>query len=114
MLNTHNSGLIEMLNTHNPIVKLFRMACDRIYNNTDDRYCIRFFGTPDKHGDIFSAPVASEVVGLVVGGFGTTDVGRDLIVEDQAGQLRRVHENHCKFMGIQYQTLFPYGEYGYP
>ncbi|TVT97398.1 hypothetical protein EJB05_57351, partial [Eragrostis curvula] len=55
------SGLIEMLNEHNPIVKLFRMARDRLSSNTDDRYCIRIFGTPDKHGDIFSAPVASEV-----------------------------------------------------
>ncbi|CAN6372728.1 unnamed protein product [Urochloa humidicola] len=107
------SGLIDMFNTHNPIVKLFRMAANRICNSTDDRYCIRIFGTPDKHGDIFSAPVASEVVGLVVNDFGTTDVGRDLIIEEQSGQLQRVHENHCKFMAMQYPILFPYGEDGY-
>lgn len=56
------------------------------------------FGEPDKHGDIFSAPVASEVVGLVVGDVGTSDVGRDLIVQDQAGCLQKVQETHRKFM----------------
>ncbi|KAK3157352.1 hypothetical protein QOZ80_2AG0120010 [Eleusine coracana subsp. coracana] len=74
---------------------------------------IRIFGTPDKHGDIFSAPVASEVVGLVVDDFGASEVGRDLIVEDHAGQLCRVNENHCKFMAMQYPILFPYGEDGF-
>lgn len=104
------SGLLEMLNTHNPIVQLFRMARDRLPNDDDDHYCIRLFGVPDKHGDIFSAPVASEVVGLVVGDLGITDVGRDLIIENKAGQLRKVNEKHCKFMAMQYPILFPYGE----
>uniref|UniRef100_A0A0A9DTX0 Uncharacterized protein n=1 Tax=Arundo donax TaxID=35708 RepID=A0A0A9DTX0_ARUDO len=102
-----------MLNTHNPVVKLFRIARDRLFDSTEDHYCIRIFGVPDRHGDIFSAPVASEVVGLVVGYLGETDVGRNLIVEDQTGQLRRVHENHCKFMTMQYPIIFPYGEDGY-
>jgi len=70
------------------------------------------FGIPDKHGDIFSAPVASEVVGLVVGGLGAGDAGRDLVVEDQAGQLQKIQEKHCKFMAMQYPILFPYGEDG--
>nr|AAQ56555.1 hypothetical protein OSJNBa0070J19.12 [Oryza sativa Japonica Group] len=78
------AGLIDMFNTHNPIVHLFRTARDRLAENGDDRYIIRLFGDPDKHGDIFSAPVASEVVGLVVGDVGISDVGHDLIVQDQA------------------------------
>jgi len=72
------AALIQMLNDHNPIVQLFRTARDRLSENSSDRYCIRLFGDPNKHGDIFSAPVASEVVGLVVGDLGTSDVGRDL------------------------------------
>lgn len=107
------AALIQMLNDHNPIVQLFRTARDRLSKNSSDQYCIRLFGDPDKHGDIFSAPVASEVVGLVVGDLGTSDVGRGLLVEDQAGNLHKVGEKHCKFMAMQYPILFPYGEDGY-
>ena len=102
-----------MFNTHNPIVQLFRTARDRIVGSAPDKYVIRLYGEPDKHGDIFSAPVASEVVGLVVGDVGQSDGGRDLIVEDQSGQLQRVEKKHRKFMAMQYPILFPYGEDGY-
>ncbi|KAJ1270575.1 hypothetical protein BS78_06G062700 [Paspalum vaginatum] len=77
------AALIDMFNTHNPIVQLF------------------------------SAPVASEVVGLVVGDVGQSDGCHDLIVEDCSGQLQRVEEKHYKFMAMQYLILFPYGEDGY-
>jgi hypothetical protein len=36
---------------------------------------IRILGDVDAHGDVFSFSVASEVVGLVVGDIGHTDVG---------------------------------------
>jgi hypothetical protein len=107
------AALIDMFNAHNPIVQLFRAARDRIVGSDGDRYVIRLFGVPNKHGDIFSAPVASKVVGLVVGDVGQSDGGRDLIVQDQSGQLQRVEEKHRKFMAMQYPILFPYGEDGY-
>ncbi|TVU10022.1 hypothetical protein EJB05_43526 [Eragrostis curvula] len=46
--------------------RLFRSARDRMAGGTDDKYIIRMFGESDKHGDSYSAPVASEIVGLVV------------------------------------------------
>ncbi|PUZ56488.1 hypothetical protein GQ55_5G311800 [Panicum hallii var. hallii] len=74
---------------------------------------VRLFGKADAHGDIYSAPVASEVVGLIVGDIGQTDVGRDIIIEDRSSRLQRINEQHCKFMAMQYPILFPYGEDGY-
>uniref|UniRef100_A0A453RSP5 Helitron helicase-like domain-containing protein n=2 Tax=Aegilops tauschii subsp. strangulata TaxID=200361 RepID=A0A453RSP5_AEGTS len=68
-------SLITMLNTHNPIVKLFRTASQRLHGNDSDHLYIRIYGKPDAHGDIYSAPVASEVVGLVVGDLGSSNVG---------------------------------------
>ncbi len=107
------ASLIEMLNTNNPIVQLFRTAHERISLDASDQFCIRLFGKPDAHGDIYSAPVASEVVGLIVGDVGSADVGRDIIIQDRASRLQRINENHCKFMAMQYPLLFPYGEDGY-
>ncbi|PVH66941.1 hypothetical protein PAHAL_1G389900 [Panicum hallii] len=90
------ASLIEMLDMHNPIVKLFRTARERLLGDSSDR-----------------APVASEVVGLIVGDIGQTDVGRDIIIEDRSSRLQRINEQHCKFMAMQYPILFPYGEDGY-
>ena len=67
----------------------------------------------DAHGGIYSFPVASEVVGLVVGDIGHTDVGRDLIIEDRSSSLQHIDERHRKFMAMQYPILFPYGEDGF-
>jgi hypothetical protein len=109
-------SLMHMFNTHNRIVQLFRTASERIRlsgGDSSDRFSIRLYGIPDAHGDIYSAPVASEVVGLVVGDIGMTDVGRDLIIEDHASNLQQINEDHCKFMAMQYPILFPYGEDGY-
>jgi hypothetical protein len=57
--------------------------------------------------------VASEVVGLVVGDIGQSDVGRDIIIEDRMSQLQQINERHRKFMSMQYPLLFPYGDDGF-
>jgi hypothetical protein len=64
--------------------------------------------------DVYSFPVASEIVGLVVGDTGDSDVGRDIIIEDRASNLQQINERHNKFMAMQYPFLFPYGEDGFP
>ncbi|TVU44908.1 hypothetical protein EJB05_04371 [Eragrostis curvula] len=106
-------SLVDMFDTYNPIVKLFRTARNRLSDQPNDHYFIKLFAAPSEHGNVYSAPVASEVVGLVVNDLGTTDEGRDLVVEDHASQLQRVKETHCKFMAMQYPILFPYGEDGF-
>jgi hypothetical protein len=60
-------SLIQMLDSHNPIVRLFQSAHERLLDTSNNHYSIRIFGDVDAHGDVFSFPVASEVVGLVVG-----------------------------------------------
>jgi hypothetical protein len=105
--------LIQMLDSYNSIVRLFHTAHERLVDNSDDHYSIRIFGDVDAHGDIFSFPVASEVVGLVVGEIGQTDVGRDIIIEDGTSNLQQINERHRKFMSMQYPLLFPYGEDGF-
>jgi hypothetical protein len=106
-------SLIQMLDSNNPIVKLFRTTRERLLENSEDHYSIRIFGDVDAHGDVFSFPVASEVVGLVVGDIGHTDVGRDIIIEDRTSNLQQINERHRKFMSMQYPILFSYGEDGF-
>ncbi|KAG2544672.1 hypothetical protein PVAP13_9KG177801 [Panicum virgatum] len=102
------ASLITMLDTHNSVVQPNNQS-----GEPDDRYAVKLFSTPTQHGNIYSDPVTSEVVGLVVNDLGTTEEGRDLIVQDHSCQLQRVKETHCKFMAMQYPLLFPYGEDGF-
>ena len=41
------------------------------------------------------------------------DVGRDIIVKKNSGQLFRLHETHTTFIPLQYPLIFPFGEDGY-
>jgi hypothetical protein len=80
-------SLIHMLDSYNPIVRLFQTARERLIDSSDDHYSIRIFGSVDAHGDIFSFPVTSEVVGLVIGDIGETDADRNIIIEDRTSNL---------------------------
>jgi hypothetical protein len=80
-------SLIHMLDSYNPIVRLFQTARERLIDSSDDHYSIRIFGDVDAHGDIFSFPVTSEVVGLVIGDIGETDADRNIIIEDRTSNL---------------------------
>jgi hypothetical protein len=82
-------------------------------DTSDDHYNTRIFGDVNAHGDAFSFPVASEVVGLLVGNIGETGVGRDIIIEDRTTNLQQISECHRKFMSMQYPLLFSYGEDGF-
>lgn len=102
-----------MLDTYNHVVKIFRTARERLSPDAPDQIFIRLFGKPNAHGDIYSTPITSEVVGLVVGDIGSTDVGRDIIIDSRSSGLQQINEKHCKFMAMQYPLLFPYGEDSY-
>jgi hypothetical protein len=106
-------SLIQMLDSYNPIVKLFQTAREILVDSSDDHYNIRIIGDVDAHGDIFSFSAALEIVGLVVGDIGETDVSRDIIIEDRTSNLQQINERHRKFMFMQYSLLFPYGEDGF-
>ena len=75
-------------------MQIFRTARDRLSvqpeglsDHIDDHYAVQLFCTPKRHGNIYSAPIAPEVVGLVVNDLGATDKGRDLIVQDRSSHL---------------------------
>jgi hypothetical protein len=106
-------SLIQMLDSHNPILKLFRTQRERLVDNSSDHYSIRIFGDVDAHGDVFSFPVTLEVVGLVVGDIEQTDVGRDIIIEEHTSHLQQINARRRKFMSMQYPILFPNGEDGF-
>ncbi|TVU03236.1 hypothetical protein EJB05_51232, partial [Eragrostis curvula] len=95
------ASLIDMFNTHNPIVQVFRTA--------RDSYSL----SPISMAMSIVIPLHRRWLAWWLMELGTTDEGRDLVVEDHSSQLQRIEETHCKFMAMQYPLLFPYGEDGF-
>jgi hypothetical protein len=68
-------SLLATFDSHNPVVRVFRTARDRLFNETDDRCCVKIFSSPKQHANVYSAPIAAEVVGLVINDLGLSDKG---------------------------------------
>nr|XP_043611899.1 uncharacterized protein LOC122583573 [Erigeron canadensis] len=120
-LTTKNSKLDDslakqiqvMLDEHNPLVKQYRMARDRFQQDNQENFTLRLIGRRNKDGRQYDLPTADEVAALIVGDIGTTFDKRDIIIQKQCGQLRRISELHPSYLALQYPLLLPYAEDGY-
>ncbi|KAL6662326.1 hypothetical protein ACP70R_000185 [Stipagrostis hirtigluma subsp. patula] len=91
-------GLLQMLDEHNPLVRSFRMARDRLRECDPVQY---------------NLPTCEQLALLVVGDFSVDTYKRDIVVHCLDGNLQRISPLHPALMALQYPLLFPYGERGY-
>ncbi|XP_038706450.1 uncharacterized protein LOC120001991 [Tripterygium wilfordii] len=107
------SELIKMFDSINTLVKIFRMARDRF--SSGDIHSLSLRLCEKQLGDTiqYNAAATPQMAGLFIGELGETDEGRDIIVEQHSGTLKRINDLHSCFMAMQYPILFPYGENGY-
>ncbi|KAF3665528.1 hypothetical protein FXO38_09519 [Capsicum annuum] len=90
------------------------MVRDRFQVVENSNLRLRLIGKRGFDGRRYNSPSVSEVVALVVGDFEPpTMLDRDIIIESQSGQLKRINELNASYLGLQYPLLFPYGEDGY-
>ncbi|XP_028775968.1 uncharacterized protein LOC114732794 [Neltuma alba] len=106
--------LQDMLDEHNKLVKVFRRARDYIHAHEGQTIKIRLMHRRGRNVRQYDMPTSeNEIAALIVGDIGSTEYGRDIIVQYKTGLLHRIHENHPDFLPLQYPLLFPYGEGGY-
>ncbi|GJT19710.1 hypothetical protein Tco_0878416 [Tanacetum coccineum] len=86
-------GLIELLDTHNALVKLFRTAREKLADT--------HLPTGDMLGAIVYEPGPE------------TDMDYDIVIEECSGHPQHVNKLHPSYMSLQFPLLFPYGEDGY-
>jgi len=103
------SRLGQMLDENNVHAKSFRMARDRLADSQVHNVRLKLIAGREKDGRTYNVPIVSKVVALIAGDIDANSK-RDIIVETQNGQLQRIHELHCRYLGLQYPLLFPYGE----
>lgn len=104
----------NMLDKHNRHVGAFRSARDRFQNNKEIKN-LRLILKCDRETDgrTTNLPTANEVAALIPGDFEIGLESRDIVLETQTGQLKRISELHPAYLPLQYPLLFPYGEDGF-
>ncbi|XP_073137503.1 uncharacterized protein [Henckelia pumila] len=107
------SDLKIMLDENNVLVKSFRMIKERMMVEVQSDIKLRLIGRRDKDGRRYNLPSTSEVAALIVGDFNEALGDRDILIETQSGQLKRINELNPAYLSLQYPILFPYGEDGY-
>ncbi|GKB49987.1 hypothetical protein Tco_0900740 [Tanacetum coccineum] len=103
----------DLLDEINPLVKDFRMAGERIRSSDDKKVSLRLIGTRQRDGRQYNLPTASEVAALIVRDFDSTEHKRDVILQCQDGDFKRISELHPSYLALHYPLFFPYGEDNY-
>ncbi|AQK72025.1 Retrotransposon-like protein [Zea mays] len=105
--------LLQMLDTHNPFAKKFRIAKERIIEHADEEFIIRIIGAKEGDHVQYDMPTTDDLAMLVIGDFSLETFKRDIIIETRNYELKRISSLHPAYMALQYPLLFPYGERGF-
>ncbi|KAF7800995.1 putative PIF1 DNA helicase/replication protein A1-like protein [Senna tora] len=105
--------LSQMLDSINPLVKVFRSVKDHPSLSSRDSLRLKLIKKRTTDARIYNLPTADEIVALIVGDFDPENVERDIIVEERSGTLQRIDELHPLYLPMQYPLMFPRGEDGY-
>lgn len=104
------SNLQTLYHQHNHLVRLFKIALDRMPSN-DYQIVIRADKTPSgEHRGRFNAPTINEVAIVMVG---QEFSKRDIVLQKRDCTLKRVSETHRSYDALQYPVLFWDGQDGY-
>lgn len=102
--------LQNLFHEHNELVRLFRIALDRMPSD-NHKIVIRADKTPvGQHARRFNAPTIDDVAIVVVG---DQFQSRDIILHRRNEELQRVSETHRSYDALQYPILFWKGDDGY-
>lgn len=110
-------ALLAMLDEHNPLVKNFRMARDRINSCNNEGISqevrMRLVVNRARDGRTYNLPTTSEVAALIVGDLDSTSENRDIILQSRCGQLQRISELHPIYIPSQYIIMFVSAQDGF-
>ncbi|XP_039969003.1 uncharacterized protein LOC120780825 [Bactrocera tryoni] len=103
-------NLQRFLNEHNELIRLFKIALDRMPSD-NHRIVIRADKMPmGQHARRFNAPTIDEVAIVIVC---EQFESRDIVLHRRNEQLQRVSELHRSYDALQYPILFWRGDDGY-
>ncbi|GJT88701.1 DNA helicase [Tanacetum coccineum] len=104
-------GLIEFLDNHNALVKLFRTARNKYMEADIPEFKVRLYNVLGTRQ--YELPTAETIGAIVFVEASDTENEFDLIVEEHSRLPQRVNKLHPCYMSLQFPLLFIYGEDGY-
>ncbi|GJY78997.1 DNA helicase [Tanacetum coccineum] len=104
-------GLIELLDTHNALVQLFRTTREKFQDNHVPNFKLRLYNVVVVKD--YELPTG-DMLGVIVYETGLeSDMDYDIVLEQRSGLPKRVNKLHPSDMSLQFPLLFIYGEDGY-
>nr|GEX77231.1 DNA helicase [Tanacetum cinerariifolium] len=104
-------GLIDMLDTHNALVHLFRTAREKLADTHIPNFKVRLYNVVGARE--YELPTGDMLGAIVYEPGLETEMDYDIIIEQRSGHPQRVNKIHSSYMSLQFPLLFPYGEDGY-
>nr|GEY07927.1 DNA helicase [Tanacetum cinerariifolium] len=104
-------GLIDLLDTHNALVQLFRTACEKFEDTHIPNFKVRLYNVVATRE--YELPTGDMLGAIVYETGPESDMDYDIVLEEHSGHSKRVNKLHPSYMSLQFLLLFIYGEDGY-
>nr|GEX45017.1 DNA helicase [Tanacetum cinerariifolium] len=102
-------GLIELLDTHNALVKLFRNAREKSVDVPN--FQVRLYNVVGAYE--YELPTGDMLGAIVYEPGPETKMDYGIVIEEQPGYPQRANKLHSSYMSLQFPLLFLYGEDSY-
>nr|GEU33484.1 DNA helicase [Tanacetum cinerariifolium] len=103
--------LIRLLDEHNELVRLFRLARDRVESGHVSEFHIRLVSVVVARE--YDLPTSGTLGAIVFENGLNTRTDYDVVIESRGGFPQPVNKFHPSYMSLQFPLLFVYGEPGF-
>ncbi|GKA86060.1 DNA helicase, partial [Tanacetum coccineum] len=104
-------GLIDLLDSHNALVQLFRTVREKLQDTHVPNFKVRLYNVVGVKE--YELPTG-DMLGAIVYEIGPeSHMDYDIVLEERSGHPQRVNKLHPSYMSLQFPLLFIYGEDGY-
>ncbi|GKA60376.1 DNA helicase [Tanacetum coccineum] len=103
--------LIDLLDTHNALVQLFRTTRENFQDNHIPNFKVRLYNVIGARE--YELPTGDMLGAIVYETGPDNDMDYDIMLETRSGYPQRVNKLHASYMSLQFPLLFIYGEDGY-
>ncbi|PWA80306.1 hypothetical protein CTI12_AA196920 [Artemisia annua] len=104
-------NLIKVLDEHNELVKLFRIARDKIESTEVEDFKLKLFGVVGSKQ--YDLPAGDSIGAIVFEGGPEVGTDYDIIIERRDGQPQRIDKLNPHYMALHFLLLFVHGKEGY-
>ncbi|PWA72745.1 helitron helicase-like domain-containing protein [Artemisia annua] len=104
-------NLIQVLDNHNELVKLFRTAHDKMEGVDVPNFKLKLFGVVGSKQ--YDLPAGDSIGAIVFEGGPDVGTNYDVIIEKRGGKPQRIDKLKPHYMSLHFPLLFIHGEEGY-